>query len=200
VASDAQEDCGTAMPPAVQAVSSRCVACLLVAVDKLNLLLRGAVGLMLFTMVAVVFLQIWVRFVFPKFGFVVSVPWTEELARYLMIWCIFLGAAAATRAGDLIAMDTLTTVLAPKNAWRLKLFAYLVTMAFFAFLIVVGVRWMEFGLMEYSTVMDIPMVVVYLAMPVGGILAVINISVRAWEGQQRMRQTDKTVIKEPRPC
>jgi len=199
VATDAQEDCGTAMPQVAQAVPSRCVAWLLVAVNKLNLLLRGAVGLMLFTMVAVVFLQILVRFVLPKFGLVVSVPWTEELARYLMIWCIFLGAAAATRAGDLIAMDTLTTVLAPKNAWRLKCFAYLVTMAFFAFLVVVGVRWMEFGLLEYSTVMDIPMVIVYLAMPVGGALAFINIAVRVWEGHQRMRQADNAA-QEPHPC
>jgi len=200
VATDAQGDCGTAMPQAAHGCAVAVRRLVLVAVNKLNLLLRGAVGLMLFTMVAVVFLQILVRFVLPKFGLVVSVPWTEELARYLMIWCIFLGAAAATRAGDLIAMDTLTTVLAPKNAWRLKLFAYLVTMAFFAFLIVVGVRWMEFGLLEYSTVMDIPMVVVYLAMPVGGALALINISVRAWEGQQRMRQADGKTDKEPRPC
>jgi len=168
--------------------------------DKLNLLLRGVVGLMLLTMVAVVFLQILVRFVLPKFGVVLALPWTEELARYLMIWCIFLGAAAATRAGDLIAMDTLTTVLAPKNAWRLKLLAYLVTMAFFAFLIAVGVRWMEFGLMEYSTVMGIPMALVYLAMPVGGALALINIAARAWEGHRRMRQTDAQTAKEPSPC
>jgi len=174
-----------ATPQTAQAAMPARMSWLLVVIDKLNFLLRGAVGLMLFTMVAVVFLQILVRFVFPKFGVVLSVPWTEELARYLMIWCIFLGAAAATRSGDLIAMDTLTTVLAAKNAWRLKLFAYLVTMAFFAFLIVVGVRWMEFGLMEYSTVMDIPMVVVYLAMPVGGTLALVNIAVRAWEGHRR---------------
>jgi len=174
-----------ATPQTARAVMPARMSWLLVVIDKLNFLLRGAVGLMLFTMVAVVFLQILVRFVFPKFGVVLSVPWTEELARYLMIWCIFLGAAAATRSGDLIAMDTLTTVLAAKNAWRLKLFAYLVTMAFFAFLIVVGVRWMEFGLMEHSTVMDIPMVVVYLAMPVGGTLALVNIAVRAWEGHRR---------------
>jgi len=186
--------------PVSPSVVQTCARVAWSAIDKLNLLLRGLVGLMLFTMVAVVFLQILVRFVFPKFGVVLSVPWTEELARYLMIWCIFLGAAAATRAGDLIAMDTLTTVLAPKNAWRLKLLAYLVTMAFFAFLIVVGVRWMEFGLMEYSTVMDIPMVVVYLAMPVGGALALINIAVRVWEGHRRMQQADDTTPKEPHPC
>jgi len=156
--------------------------------DKLNLLLRGVVGLMLLTMVIVVFLQILVRFVLPKMGIIVSVPWTEELARYLLIWCIFLGAAAATRSSDLIAMDTLSFALSPVNACRLKLYAYGVTMGFFIFLMVIGVRWMGFGMTEYSTVMDIPMVFVYLAMPVGSALALMNITIRSLECWRRMQQ------------
>ncbi len=160
---------------------------LMAAVDTMNVILRWAVGLMLFVMVVVVFLQIMVRFALPSVGIVISVPWTEELARYLMIWCIFLGAAAATRSGDLIAMDTLTTALSPRNGWKVKLFAYLVTIGFFVFLIVVGMRWLEFGFMESSTVMDVPMSLVYLSMPVGGVLAVINIVVRAIEGHRNVR-------------
>jgi len=165
-----------------------CANAVLACVDKLNLVLRWAVGAMLFTMVVIVFLQILARFALPKMGIVISVPWTEELARYLMIWCIFLGAAAATRSGDLIAMDTLVTSLSAEHGWKVKLFAYIVTMAFFVFLIVIGVRWMGFGFMEYSTVMNLPMYVVYLAMPVGGTLAVINIAVRSIEGHRRMKQ------------
>lgn len=160
-------------------------------VDRLNLLLRWFVGLMLFTMVVIVFLQILVRFVLPKMGLVVSVPWTEELARYLMIWCIFLGAAAAARSGDLIAMDTLVTSLSSRNGWRVKLFAYLVTLSFFVFLIYIGIRWMEFGFMERSTVMNLPMVYVYLSMPVGGAIALINIVARAMEGHRRMRHGNR---------
>jgi len=173
-------------------VSSRtlmgCANWMLAGIDKLNQLLRWLVGLMLLTMVIVVFLQILVRFVLPKMGVIVSVPWTEELARYLLIWCIFLGAAAATRSSDLIAMDTLSFALSPANACRLKLFAYFVTMAFFVFLIVIGVRWMSFGWTEHSTVMDIPMVFVYLAMPTGGVLALMNIAVRSLECWRRMRR------------
>jgi len=157
-------------------------------IDQLNLLLRGVVGLMLLTMVIVVFLQILVRFVLPKMGVIVSVPWTEELARYLLIWCIFLGAAAATRSSDLIAMDTLSFVLSPVNVCRLKLYAYGVTMVFFVFLMIIGVRWMGFGMTEYSTVMDIPMVFVYLAMPVGSALALMNITIRSLECWRRMQQ------------
>lgn len=157
------------------------------ATARMNQLLRWSVGLMLFVMVVVVFLQILTRFALPKFGLLISVPWTEELARYLMIWCIFLGAAAAARSGDLIAMDTLTTSLSPRNGWRVKLFAYLATIAFFAFLIVVGIRWVGFGFVEFSTVMNLPMYVVYLSMPIGGVLAIINIAVRSIEGHIRMK-------------
>ena len=90
-------------------------------------------------------------------------------------------------AVGLIAMDTLTTALSPRNGWKVKLFAYLVTIGFFVFLIVVGMRWLEFGFMESSTVMDVPMSLVYLSMPVGGVLAVINIVVRAIEGHRNVR-------------
>ncbi|MFA5488404.1 MAG: TRAP transporter small permease [Candidimonas sp.] len=160
-------------------------------VDGMNWVLRMTVGLMLFVMVVIVFLQILARFALPKLGIVISIPWTEELARYLMIWCIFLGAAAASRSGDLIAMDTLTTALAPSRGWKVKLFAYVVTILFFAFLIYIGVEWMGFGLVEFSTVMNTPMYVVYMAMPVGAVLAIINILVRSYEGHRQMGKSAK---------
>ena len=181
------------MRPAARPAPNRIKAAM-ACVDKMNLALRWTVGSMLFTMVVIVFLQIVARFALPRLGIVISVPWTEELARYLMIWCIFLGAAAATRSGDLIAMDTLTTALSSENGWKVKLFAYLVTIGFFLFLIVIGVHWMGFGFMETSTVMGIPMSVVYLAMPVGGVLAVINIAVRAIEGHYGMRRARRAIV------
>lgn len=169
-----------------KAIEGSMLKCVFHMTALMNRVLRWSVGLMLFVMVAIVFLQILTRFALPKFGILISVPWTEELARYLMIWCIFLGAAAAARSGDLIAMDTLTTSLSPRNGWRVKLFAYIVTIAFFAFLIVIGIRWVSFGFVEFSTVMNLPMYVVYLSMPVGGVLAIINIVVRSMEGHLRM--------------
>ena len=57
-----------------------CAGAAMACVDKLNLALRWLVGLMLFVMVVIVFLQILARFALPKLGIIISVPWTEELA------------------------------------------------------------------------------------------------------------------------
>ena len=143
---------------------------------------------MLGLMVVVVFAQILVRFLLPRLGINVSAPWSEELARYLMVWCIFIGAAVASRAGDLIAVESLVDAVPPQLAWRIKALSYVVTIAFLASLVWFGMRWVEFGAGESSTVMNIPMSWVYMSLPVGAVLTIWNILVRLFEGMYRQRE------------
>lgn len=145
------------------------------AIDRMNVVLRHAVGAMLGVMVLIVGLQIVVRFVLPRLGIILSVPWSEELARYLMVWCIFLGAAVAARAGALIAVDTLPDSLPPRWGDRVRLLALAVTIGFFGLLIWLGWRWVEFGETETSTVLNLPMAWVYLSLPTGACFAIVNI-------------------------
>lgn len=154
----------------------------------MNLALKYTVGAMLFTMVVVVFMQILVRFLLPRLGLTASAPWSEELARYLMVWCIFLGAAVASRAGDLIAVESLVDALPARLGWRLKALSYVVTMVFLATLVWLGWRWVEFGEGESSTVMNLPMSWVYLSLPVGAVLTAVNILTRLLEGVYRQRE------------
>ena len=144
-------------------------------ITVMNMLLRHLVGAMLAVMVIVVALQICVRFLLPKLGLIVAMPWTEELARYLMVWCIFLGAAVASRSGALIAMDSVVDALPPALADAGRSIGLVLTIAFFGLLIWLGGRWVQFGTMETSTVMALPMAWVYAAMPVGAIVAILNI-------------------------
>ncbi|MEW6122953.1 MAG: TRAP transporter small permease [Pseudomonadota bacterium] len=141
----------------------------------LNTVLRHVVGAMLGVMVITVSIQICVRFVLPKMGIIVAAPWTEELARYLMVWCIFLGAAVASRSGALIAMDSVVDALPPALGDATRTLGLLITIAFFALLVWLGVRWVEFGMVETSTVMAVPMGWVYAAMPAGSVVAIVNI-------------------------
>lgn len=145
------------------------------AVEAMNAVLTHLLGAMMGVMVLVVALQIVVRFLLPRLGIVASVPWSEELARYLMIWCIFLGAAVATRRGTLIAMDTVADALPEALGRAVRTLALLITVLFFGMLIWLGLRWMHFGEGETSTVMSLPMSWVYAAMPVGSAVAIVNI-------------------------
>jgi len=144
-------------------------------IARMNSSLRHVVGAMLGVMVVIVAAQICVRFLLPKFGIIVAAPWTEELARYLMVWCIFLGAAVAARSGALIAMDSVADALPPVLGDAVRTLGLLLTVAFFGLLVWLGVRWVQFGTMETSTVMAVPMAWVYAAMPVGSLVAIVNI-------------------------
>lgn len=157
-------------------------------VDVMNLVLRHLVGAMLAVMVVTVAIQVAVRFVLPKLGIVVAAAWTEELARYLMVWCVFVGAAVATRAGTLIAMDSLPDALPERLGHAVRTLALVITIFFFALLLWLGIRWTQFGLEETSTVMNLPMGWVYAAMPVGAAVSIVNLVLLLIERRhQRLR-------------
>jgi TRAP-type C4-dicarboxylate transport system permease small subunit len=158
------------------------------AIDWMNVILRHVVGAMLGIMVIVVTLQIVVRFILPLLGVTAAAPWSEELARYLMVWCIFLGAAVATRSGALIAMESAVDALPENLGYAVRTLGLLITVAFFALLAWLGRRWMLFGWEETSTVMSLPMAWVYAAMPVGSVFAIVNILALMIESQQRRQQ------------
>lgn len=130
-------------------------------------------GLLLIAILAIA-LQVGVRFVLTQTGFAVSVPWTEELCRYSITWAVFLGAAVLCRDARLIAVDLVLHQTPAPVARVVEAVATLVTLLFFVALGTLGLRMAVTGLHETSPVMKIPMIWVYVAVPVSSVLAVVN--------------------------
>jgi TRAP-type transport system small permease protein len=143
-------------------------------VDRLNKLLFSLVGLALIVMVVSVFYQVIARFVLTSFDFNISVPWTEEIARYLMIWLVFVGGGLAARKGELIAVEALTEALPLKYAKYLKLLANICSIAFYLTLVIIGYQFATFNSSTVSPVMGIPMDFVYFSMVAGGAIMIFN--------------------------
>ena len=143
--------------------------------DGLNAFARAVVATALFVMVVIVFWQVIVRFLLPKLGLTVSAPWTEEVARYLMIWTIFLGLAIASRDGLLIAVNALLDAVPPAIGRHMKALSMVITLLFLSALTWFGYKWAEFGADESSPVLSISKYWLYLAMPVGSGLAALNL-------------------------
>lgn len=142
--------------------------------DALNKFVGGLIAVALAVMVVIVFWQVVVRFVLPKLGLTVSAPWTEEVARYLMIWSIFLGSAVAARYGLLIAVNALVDAVPERIGHQLKAISLVISIVFLASLTWYGCMWAQFGADESSPVLAISKVWLYLAMPVGAGLAMLN--------------------------
>ena len=112
--------------------------------------------------VALVFTSIALRVVLNT-----SLPWAEELARYVFIWQCWVGVSFAERFGVHIRIEVLLNRLKPKGKKTLELMVIVITLCMVVFLVVYGVKLLFFvaALKTVSTAMHIPMFILYTAMP-----------------------------------
>lgn len=85
---------------AVEAPASTAVTRLRQALRVVDLTLKGLVSTALVLMVTFVFLNAFLRYVFRS-----GLTWSEEGARYLFVWVVFLGAIVATQERGHLAVD-----------------------------------------------------------------------------------------------
>ena len=134
---------------------------------------RWAVIAILAAMAAMVFANVVLRFLTDH-----SIIWVEEVSRYLMIWLTFLGAGLVLRYGGHVGVDTLQQTLPGHAAWiRAAIFALL--LVFFATMLWLGVRYSMVTWGQTTPVMQIPIGVVYLAMPLGFALLIVHLMLMA---------------------
>jgi TRAP-type C4-dicarboxylate transport system permease small subunit len=101
--------------------------------------------------------------------------WSEEVGRYVMIWMGFLAASIAVRRGLHVGVDFVVRWVRPAVAVWLRRLAHWATIGFL--LIVTGYGFvLVAGLWEqWSPVLEIRMTWPYLAIPVGGLLMLIQL-------------------------
>ena len=115
-------------------------------------------------------LQILFRYVLK-----VSAPWTEEAARYLMIWMALLASGLAFRNGDHFNIDFLTNRLTPRYRTILIHGTNLLSSIFILCIILWGIPFAQLGFFTISPGLQITMFLPYLAIPVGGIIMLLNL-------------------------
>lgn len=119
-----------------------------------------------------------------------SAAWTEEIARYLLIGTVFVGAAAGVRSSDHIRVDLLYRYLPERVGHVLALCVDGFSALFFSALLVLSVQMMV-RLGDYRmTVVDLPMNVLFGACALAlGAMALRSALVlwRRWRGGVRER-------------
>lgn len=113
--------------------------------------------------------------VFTRYALGSQAGWTEELARYLLIWIGMLGAAYASGQRMHLAIDLLSPKLSPSAQARLSVFINLLIAGFALTAMVVGglrLMYITHTLGQTSAAMRVPMALVYSAIPLAGLLVV----------------------------
>lgn len=137
---------------------------------KIDRILGNVLTVILGAMVINVLWQVFSRFVldFPS-------SFTDELARYLMIWVGVLGAAYVSGRRMHVAIDLLPTKLNKEGQIKLKIFINILIIIFsFLALVIGGFRlvYITFTLGQFSPALQIPLALVYIVIPLSGILVI----------------------------
>lgn len=118
-------------------------------------------------LVLTVVLQIFFRFVIN-----ISFGWSEELARYLLIWIAWIAASYAVHKSAHIRVEIAKDLLKNKLKKVVEVVVLLVCLGFAVFLAVEGTQFVLAIKMtqQVTPSLGIKMWLVYLAVPVGGTL------------------------------
>ena len=120
---------------------------------------------------------------------VINVPWqvftrfftnspssfTEELARYLMIWLGILGAAYVTGKNEHVAINFFAKKFSKKSQKLISSFISISVLGFAFFGMLIGgcrLVYITTKLAQYSPSLKIPLAVVYAIVPLSGLLII----------------------------
>ena len=127
------------------------------AIDLSRTPVEAWVAVALFWALAgVVFTQFFTRYFLNN-----SASWTEEIARYLLIGTVFVGAAIGVAKNNHIQVDLLYRYLPPGLAGALSRGVDVLRIAFFAAMSVLTVQMMLKMGNYQMTIVDLPMNIVY---------------------------------------
>ena len=128
-----------------------------------------AVGGLVVTVAVVVLLQVGMRYLFAYPN-----PWSEEVSRFCFIWMSLLGASLAVGQRAHFGFDQVTKGLAPRVKRAVEAFAGAVVLMFSLLLIATGLALVDLTMGERSSALNLPIALVYAAVPVSGVLMVIH--------------------------
>jgi len=130
----------------------------------------------------VVFLQVLFRYLLRQPLF-----WSEELPRYLLIWMSFLAAALAQKHDAHINITLCLAPLSTRTRQALKILTDAVILAFLWVLIYSGSLVTSITAHHRSTALQLPMGLVYAALPVGAILMSLYLVLQIADAVRRLK-------------
>jgi|UniRef100_UPI004047C091 TRAP-type C4-dicarboxylate transport system permease small subunit len=115
--------------------------------------------------------QVITRFILPE-----PSSYTEEVARFLLMWIGLLGAAYAYRKKMHLGIDIVSEKLQGRAKYVTTLFVYFLTLLVAIAVLIVGgmnLVLLTLELNQFSSSLGLPMGLIYLCLPLSGFLIVL---------------------------
>lgn len=137
--------------------------------DILEKVEKVLLAVCLAAMTVIIIYQVVLRYVFSA-----SNAWSEELARYLMIFAVMVGSAIALRKNSHLQIDMLINLLKPRAKNVLTIVSTLVGIVFLGYLFVYSLNLMTLGMKNVSAGLGFVMAIPYACIPLGVVLMVLT--------------------------
>jgi TRAP-type C4-dicarboxylate transport system permease small subunit len=138
--------------------------------DAVNRICESGLILFLSAMAVVVFLEV-------IFRYLIRLPlfWTEELARYCLVWASLLGASVALKKGEHIAITLFTDRLPKRAGLAFEQAAHISVAFILAVMLWGGVALVFITRSQISPALRIPMAFPYMALPVSSGIMLLHV-------------------------
>jgi TRAP-type C4-dicarboxylate transport system permease small subunit len=120
-------------------------------------------------MIVIVAAQVFFRYLLNH-----SLFWSEELARYILVWLTFLGASVAYRRGVHPSIDLFSYRLGSRGARIMRWAVHLVAVVFLGILVIYGAQFAYFVRLQISPALQIPKWTIMLVMPISGLIMLLH--------------------------
>ncbi|GHV38131.1 hypothetical protein FACS1894187_16460 [Synergistales bacterium] len=131
----------------------------------------------LWALLIMVFIQVLLRYFFR-----ITWNWIEEVARFLFLWMVWIGAGYATKCRAHLRIEAFISKVSPGARKGFGFVSDVIWIAFAAFLAWTGAQltWMLLWRNQLSPVMQIPMAYAYASVPVGVGLMLLHLIEQFW--------------------
>ena len=123
----------------------------------------------LMAMTIIVVLQVVCRYLLGT-----ALTWSEEFARYGLVWITFLGAGIALKRRAHMGLQAIVGFFSPRVQYAVQVFAIISVIGFLVIAAVKGIELALFNMKQHSPAMGLPMGLVYLAIPSGCLVMLVH--------------------------
>lgn len=137
--------------------------------DALNRIAIIFLGIALAVMTVVVFAQV----IFRMIG--ASLPWSEEFARYTMVFLTYIGASVGVKYKSHISVEAVIDTLPPKLQAMAEVLIDILLMAAAYILIRYGMKVVGITMKQRSPAMKVRMGYMYFSLVIGAVFMTVHI-------------------------
>lgn len=123
--------------------------------------------------------------VFMRYALERPLLWGEEVQILLFVWAVFFGAASVMKGDGHIGIDIFIQYLPPKILRAVHIFDNMIVLLILAVLTVLGVQLSIRGWVQMTPILAIKWTFMELAIPVGGVLMIYQLSKLTWRELKR---------------